>query len=119
MSIIHDRLIAAMQAHNESPAGRVKKLNLVLFEAALKNVCRISRGLSLPRGNLLLVGVGGSGKQSLARLAAFVNNHDYATLTISKGFGVNQLFDAIREQYINAATKRAVTMLFTDNDIKQ
>ncbi|CAD2217242.1 hypothetical protein AGDE_15024 [Angomonas deanei] len=40
-------------------------------------------------------------------------------LTISKGFGVNQLFDAIREQYISAATKRPVTMLFTDNDIKQ
>lgn len=119
MDVILNRLMAAMQAHNETPTGRVKKLNLVLFEAALKNVCRISRGLSLPRGNLLLVGVGGSGKQSLARMAAFVNNYDYATLVISKGFGVNQLFDAIREQYINAATKKPVTMLFTDNDIKQ
>lgn len=119
INTIQDRLMTAMQAHNETPIGRVKKLNLVLFEAALKNVCRISRGLSLPRGNLLLVGVGGSGKQSLARLAAFVNNQDYATLVISKGFGVNQLFDAIREQYMNAATKRSVTMLFTDNEIKQ
>lgn len=119
MSAVLDRLMNTMRAHNETPAGRVKKLNLVLFEAALKNVCRISRGLSLPRGNLLLVGVGGSGKQSLARLSAFVNNQDYATLLISKGFGVNQLFDAIREQYIAAATKRPVTMLFTDNDIKQ
>eukprot|EP00796_Vickermania_ingenoplastis_P003819 gene3823-2705_t len=119
MAVILERLMMGMQAHNETPAGRVKKLNLVLFEAALKNVCRISRALSLPRGNLLLVGVGGSGKQSLARLAAFVNNQDYATLVISKGFGVNQLFDAIREQYMAAATKRPVTMLFTDNDIKQ
>ncbi|KAL7701682.1 dynein heavy chain [Lotmaria passim] len=119
MEVVLQRLMAAMQAHNETPTGRVKKLNLVLFEAALKNVCRISRGLSLPRGNLLLVGVGGSGKQSLARLAAFVNGQDFATLTISKGFGVNQLFDAIREQYVNAATKKSVTMLFTDNDIKQ
>ncbi|CAM39085.2 putative dynein heavy chain [Leishmania braziliensis MHOM/BR/75/M2904] len=119
MDSVLERLMKSMQAHNETPAGRVKKLNLVLFEAALKNVCRISRGLSLPRGNLLLVGVGGSGKQSLARLAAFVNGQDYATLTISKGFGVNQLFDSIREQYISAATKKPVTMLFTDNDIKQ
>ncbi|CCW70907.1 unnamed protein product [Phytomonas sp. Hart1] len=119
MSAILDALVTAMKNHNETPAGRIRKLNLVLFEAALKNVCRVSRGLSMPRGNLMLVGVGGSGKQSLARLAAFVNNYDYATLMISKGFSISQLFDAIREQYLSAATRRPVMMLFTDNDIKQ
>ncbi|SCU69962.1 Cytoplasmic dynein 2 heavy chain (DYNC2H1), putative [Trypanosoma equiperdum] len=116
MEVLQDRLLRAMKAHDEQP--RVKQLKLVLFEAAVKNVSRISRVLSMPRGNLLLVGVGGSGKQSLTRLAAHVNSHDYATLVLSKGFGVNQLFDAIREQYVMAATKRPVTMLFTDNDIK-
>eukprot|EP00658_Telonema_sp_P-2_P083320 TRINITY_DN8993_c0_g2_i1.p1 TRINITY_DN8993_c0_g2~~TRINITY_DN8993_c0_g2_i1.p1 ORF type:complete len:4024 (-),score=1669.66 TRINITY_DN8993_c0_g2_i1:145-12216(-) len=119
MEALQQRLTQFMAAHNETPTGRVKKLDLVLFDAAIKHVSRISRALSMPRGNLLLVGVGGSGKQSLTRLAAFTNNHTYATLVISKGFGVNQLFDAIREQYMNATTGRCVTMLFTDADIKQ
>ncbi|RNC50065.1 putative dynein heavy chain, partial [Trypanosoma cruzi] len=117
MEALQERLLRFMRAHDEQ--SRVKQLKLVMFEAAVKNVSRISRVLSMPRGNLLLVGVGGSGKQSLTRLAAYVNSQDYATLVLSKGFGVNQLFDAIREQYIFAATKRPVTMLFTDNDIKQ
>lgn len=119
MDILQQRLANFMQSHNETPTGRIKKLELVLFDAAIKQVMRISRGLTLPRGNLLLVGVGGSGKQSLTRLASFVNNNVFATLTISKGFNVNQLFDQIRVQYLASAIGRCVSMLFTDADIKQ
>jgi dynein heavy chain len=50
------------------------ELNLVLFEMFMIHICRVTRILDKGRGNAMLVGVGGSGKQCLTKLAAFIGN---------------------------------------------
>ena len=81
---INKILVEALDGYNELNAA----MNLVLFEDAMQHVLRINRILEAPRGNALLVGVGGSGKQSLSRLAAYISSLEVFQVTLRKGYGI-------------------------------
>ncbi|NXJ83957.1 DYH17 protein, partial [Trogon melanurus] len=106
----------ALDSYNDVNAA----MNLVLFEDAMSHICRISRILETPRGNALLVGVGGSGKQSLARLAAYISSLDVFQITLRKGYGIPDLKLDLASQYIKAAVKNIPTVfLMTDSQVAE
>ena len=59
---------------------------LVMFADALEHVSKIARILRQPQGNALLLGVGGSGRQSMTKLATFISGFSLAGVEIVKGF---------------------------------
>ena len=65
MASLTDRANMFLEKFNEEMPG--KRMDLILFKDAMKHLMRVSRIVGTPRGNLLFVGVGGSGKQSLTR----------------------------------------------------
>lgn len=76
-----------LSEYNEMKA----QMNLVLFQQAMEHVSRIARILDMPGNNALLVGVGGSGKQSLCRLATFINGFEIDQLVVTAAFTINDL----------------------------
>lgn len=113
-TVLQKLLNDAMSSYNELEGA----MNLVLFEDAMAHVCRINRILELPRGNALLVGVGGSGKQSLARLSAFISSLEPFQVQLKSGYGVANLRDDLANLYLKVGLKNVgVMFLMTDSQL--
>ncbi|XP_033341681.2 dynein heavy chain at 93AB [Megalopta genalis] len=111
---LHRLLSEAMVSYNDLVAA----MNLVLFEDAMMHVCRINRILESPRGSALLVGVGGSGKQSLSRLAAFISTLEVFQIQLKKGYGITDLKLELAVLYNKAGLKNlGLVFLMTDAQV--
>jgi dynein heavy chain len=76
---------AKLDLFNE--AFPAKKMNLVIFDDALFHLLKICRIINTASGNALLVGVGGSGKQSLTKLSSFICAQFFFQISLTKTYG--------------------------------
>ena len=53
----------------------------------------------MDQGHALLVGVGGSGRQSLARLAAFAAGCEVFEITLNRGYGEEEFREDLKQLY--------------------
>lgn len=94
-------------------------MDLSLFKDAIMHVCRIHRVLVQPRGNMMLIGVGGSGRSSLTRLSAFIGGMVSFTIEITKNYRLLEFREDIKKLYMNAGCEnKRVVFLFNDTQIK-
>lgn len=95
-----------------------KEINLILFQDAIEHILRLSRLLRSERGNGLLVGLTGMGKQSIARLATHINGYQCMQIELTRGYDQSSFREDLRKYYINAGVNNNPTVfLLNDTQI--
>jgi dynein heavy chain len=93
-------------------------MNLVFFNAAIEHISRVARVCRLDKGNAMLVGVGGSGKQSCTRLATAMCEYKCFTIELKKGYNITSFRDDIKVLFeLTGVQGKAATFLLVDTQI--
>jgi dynein heavy chain len=117
MSKVVGRLEEYLVDHN----GMSKSpMNLAMFLYAAEHVARICRVLKQPGAHMLCVGVGGSGRQSLSRLASFIMGMPCFQIAISKSYTQVEWKEDLKRFCREAgANGKPCVFLFSDSQIKE
>jgi dynein heavy chain len=95
-------------------------MDIVLFRDAIIHISKIYRVINFNRGHCLLVGVGGSGRHSLTRLASYISDMSSDYLQIRSDFSLRDFRFKLQSMYRHAAfgQKQPKTVfIFSDNDV--
>jgi len=112
-------MIAKIEEYLEDFNSTLKvPMKLVMFLDACDHVSRICRVLRQPMGHALLLGVGGSGRQSLCKLATYMSNFKLYQIEVVKGYAMRDWRDNLKTCLMQAGVEGKVTsFLFVDTQI--
>ena len=84
---------------------------VIHFVLTFRTVSRVIRVIGQPRGNMLLVGIGGSGRQSLTKLAVSVCEYSTFQIEVTRQYRKTEFRDGeyVTDTQQNSCSHHAVT----------
>eukprot|EP01052_Picozoa_sp_SAG31_P052999 SAG31_NODE_13365_length_874_cov_1.389677_2_plen_99_part_01 len=84
----------------------------------MEHISRVARVLRLEKGNAMLVGVGGSGKQSCIRLATAMAQYKCFNIELKKGYNITNFREDIKGLFeVTGVDGNPTTFLLVDTQI--
>eukprot|EP00701_Giardia_intestinalis_P004984 XP_001708808.1 Dynein heavy chain [Giardia lamblia ATCC 50803] len=93
---------------NDDSAGSAR---LVMFHDAILHFSRLFRVITQPRGHMLMIGLSGSGRRSLVRLAAFAAGAKVVYPAASKLYGLNEFNEDLKRCMLTSGCENVPTIL--------
>lgn len=92
---------------------------LVMCKYAIEHISRICRVLKQDNGHLLLVGIGGSGRQSATKLATFITDYTLFQIELTKNYSMSDWREDLKCLMLKTGVEgKNLVFLFTDSQIK-
>jgi dynein heavy chain len=122
MFLLEEILLDYLEDYNNSTAvlKSSSEMQLVFFPDAIQHLSRLCRLLRQPKGNALLIGLQGSGRRSLTKLATHMTNATVFQIQVYKGYGKDEFHEDLKKVIMLAGIKQqAVTFLLSEDQIIQ
>ena len=107
-----------MESYNAS--HQKEPLKLVLFDTAPQHLVRLMRVIRNPRGHVLMMGMEGSGKRCIARLAAYTSGYLFFEITLKRAYSEDDFKEDIKQVYRLSCNNPVVFLLddtLTKNEV--
>lgn len=96
----------------------VARMHLEIFDEALEHIVRICRIVYQKRGHVMAIGVGGSGKQSLAKLSSFLLSFEIFQLKISKNYNIENFHEDLKKMMrVAGLENKPISFVFSDQEL--
>lgn len=96
-----------------------RPMNLTMCRYAVEHVSRICRVLKQPRSHVLLIGVGGSGRQSYTRIAAHIMDYELYQIELTRNYAYSDWCVFLKEMLMKVGGSEShAVFLFTDAQMK-
>ena len=117
LTLLNKRMNEFLGIYNSK--NKTAQINVVFFDYFIAHILRVCRVLRQPRGHLVLIGHGGSGKQTVAQLSSFIitgASEYFQTFAAPRDFKLNE-FKKIIKDIIKRSNMHKIVLLLNDNNV--